>query len=433
MSDATGASAVTTEDGVEVEQFHDDEAYPVPALVFDLRSTREETVTVRLVERLPDHVDGNDIGFRVEHGGDHWDAVEGAIVFEHDLAPGEELRTVCGYRGEESNVLDILAAPTDLTVTPPTDDGAEDGSEQETVGGDDELSGHDLAPEDGEEDTPDADAASGVDTTGSSEGPLAADGSVATALAESIRDGEVPEEDLATLRTALVKADAREERADPAEADAPHVARIEHLEHRVSEFEAYTGALEEFLVKNGPAREVLEEATAAIEETDEELERIRESLSDTDSRLDDHADDIAAIETEVGDLDDDLVETVTDVERIESELSTLADRLDAVEERTDDLAEHVEATTDELRADIEARLETVERDIESRLEELEDGLEAREDDLRNDIETVETRLHDDIEEKLAEIGQWGEMLSSSLVAESGEEAEETDTDTAGGD
>ena len=253
---------------------------------------------------------------------------------------------------------------------------------------------------------------------------------------ESVRDGEVPEEDLATLRTALVQADAREERADPAEADAPHVARIEHLEHCVSEFEAYIGALEEFLVKNGPARKVLEEATAAIEETDEELERIRESLSDTDSRLDDHADDIAAIETEVGDLDDDLVETVTDVERIESELSTLADRLDAVEERTDDLAEHVEATTDELRADIEARLETVERDIESRLEELEDGLEAREDDLRNDIETVETRLHDDIEdldEKLAEIGQWGEMLSSSLVAESGEEAEETDTDTAGGD
>ena len=41
------------------------------------------------------------------------------------------------------------------------------------------------------------------------------------------------------------------------------------------------------------------------------------------------------------------------------------------------------------------------------------------------------RLHDDIEdldEKLAEIGQWGEMLSSSLVAES-EDAEETDAET----
>lgn len=416
---------VVSENGVTVEKSFEPADFSVPAIAYTVRSEREEPVSVRLVDDVPDDVDPDDVGFHPNHGAEYW-GIEGEdIALERSLDPGEEFVTVYGVRGEDAaGVERFLTRPTIGSVTPADDAGVggvvegatepdQDASlgldipEAEIDSGTDEESGVDLdidlsspstaaatddstgddptpgdgagltigeAPTDGDpaddadptpddgpvdlgpasDDDPadDADTVVGDDSTaggvptvddgdsttddpadgvevdagpadggdtGSAEDPTAGSGgsaaidddSLATVLAAEIRDGAVPAEDLETLRAALGTSGG-----------GSTAARVEHLQSRVADLEAYTEALEAFLDEEGGAAAVVDDLRTELATTNERLDALESEVAALRAAVDgDEAS--AGLVARLNGLED-------DVEMLESglvDVAELGDRL----------------------------------------------------------------------------------------------------------
>lgn len=109
MSDET----VVETDGVSVSKFFNAEDFPVPAVAFEVASSREESVTLSIVDEIPDEFGIDQIGFHPEYGSEHWTASgDGVVRFERELDPGESFTTVYGVRMEEGqDETPFLSAP----------------------------------------------------------------------------------------------------------------------------------------------------------------------------------------------------------------------------------------------------------------------------------------------------------------------------------
>ncbi|PSQ13940.1 hypothetical protein BRD02_11010 [Halobacteriales archaeon QS_8_69_73] len=425
---------VVSENGVTVEKSFEPAEFSVPAIAYTVRSEREEPVSVRLVDDVPDDVDPDDVGFHPDHGAEYWGIESEDIALERSLDPGEEFVTVYGVRGEDAaGVERFLTPPTVESVTPSDDAGdgeivegatepdrdaslGLDVSEMEIDSGTDRESGVDLdidlsspstaaATDDstGDDPTPgdgagltigeaptnddpaadvdptpgdgpvdlgpasdddpadDTDTAVGDDSTaggaptvddgdsttddpaddvevevdtghadddtGSAEDPAAGSGgsaatvddSLAAALAAEIRDGAVPAEDLKTLRAALGMSGG-----------GSTAARVEHLQSRVADLEAYTEALEAFLDEEGGAAAVVDDLRTGLATTKERLDALESEVAalraavDGDEasaglvvRLDDLEDDVETLESglvDVAELGDRLADALGGLE-----------------------------------------------------------------------------------------------------------------------
>jgi len=68
MSERTAEATTTVdEDGIRVEKSFTDDAFPVPAVMYELSSTREDPVRVRIVDRIPESFPMDRIGFHPEY------------------------------------------------------------------------------------------------------------------------------------------------------------------------------------------------------------------------------------------------------------------------------------------------------------------------------------------------------------------------------
>ena len=76
-------------DGVTVEKSFEPDEFPVPAIAFAITSDRDEPVTLRMYDVLPDDVQANNVGFHPEYGGEHWHAEDNTVVFSRRFEPGE--------------------------------------------------------------------------------------------------------------------------------------------------------------------------------------------------------------------------------------------------------------------------------------------------------------------------------------------------------
>jgi hypothetical protein len=390
MSNAEPEERVTaSSDGVTVEKSFEPDDFPVPAIAFVVRSEREETVAVRMVDSVPEHVTPEDIGFHPKYGAEFWGVDGDAIVFEREFEPGEEYTTVYGLRGGDSDDVEkYMTDPVLETVHPPLEE-SEDSEDvvRDVIEGDVESedegesvgegeSEDDAVPETDDEAHDDIESAireadtDGVATDTEPEESAESDevesepshddgtaaavagGSLAAALATEIRDGEVDDEDLEELRDALgVEADA----GGAAAASGAVDARIERLQSEVADLQAYTDALESFLDENGDAQTL--------------IEGFRTELEDTGGRVDDIEDRV----------DSTLQEVETRVEEATDEIE------ETIEERVTD---HV----DELRADIEALEAQVEDGVDDeRLEAIEEDISDIEDEL-SDVSEMRERL-----------------------------------------
>jgi len=151
--------------------------------------------------------------------------------------------------------------------------------------------------------------------------------SVGQALAAELRDGTIPEEDLAVLRDHLD--------VGPSESDR---LRVEDLQSRYHDLLAYTDALEAFIDENGDADGVLADLQDDVASVEDELER----LSAVGERVEDELAAYPDADDLQGRLDDvasDLNETR---ETVEDELAGLDDRLSDLETTVDDLEEQTE-------------------------------------------------------------------------------------------
>ena len=369
MSDSDTDERTITEDGITLTKSYETEEFPVPTVDFRLRSERDDEATVRLVDTIPEGVPAADLGFHPDYGGDDWTVEGDSAIFEHRLAADEEYRTVYGVRTDDHDPERFMTDPTveigdpdgersttevadaeggtdtDDTAAEPAADGSDgDDTSAATSGRDSSQAARDVIAGDRDVAGPDGDdtieevdisgaEAAAADGAGESGGTNTADGQP--------RDGEVDTGDIGVTEREVGAALAAELRAgDLAEADRELLAeeldtddagsevRLTHLQSRISDLEAYTDALEEFIDENGPARQLIEDLT----------------------------DQVATIEDELAALDERTSETEDAIERLDAAVETNADDIAALDENIDDTEAAVDTTQEsvaELRADVE--------------------------------------------------------------------------------
>ena len=143
MSDETVVEA----EGVTVSKFFNAEDFPVPAVAFDVSSSRDTEVTLTITDEIPDEFGIDQIGFHPEYGSEHWTATgDGVVRFERDIEADEAFTTVYGVRMTDGqDETPFLSTPTvdvdgehiDDVVPPESTDVVRElaGGERDTVPG----------------------------------------------------------------------------------------------------------------------------------------------------------------------------------------------------------------------------------------------------------------------------------------------------------
>jgi len=113
MSERTAETTTTVdEDGIRVEKSFTDDAFPVPAVMYELSSTREDPVRVRIVDRIPESFPMDRIGFHPEYESDSWTAYKDhRVEFERVIDPGDTVETVFGIRDDDPDLDGFLGSP----------------------------------------------------------------------------------------------------------------------------------------------------------------------------------------------------------------------------------------------------------------------------------------------------------------------------------
>lgn len=167
----------------------------------------------------------------------------------------------------------------------------------------------------------------------------AADGDVVSALVDQLRADEVTPGQRATIREEL----------DIATPESMAV-RLEYLQSRVAELDAYTDALEEFLDAEGGAEALLGALRADIAAAESRVDVLEAALEEEATQRAALAERLDALEERCGRLDD-----------VEAEVSSLDDTVDEVAARQDQRFDELEASVEALRGDVEDGKELRER------------------------------------------------------------------------
>lgn len=429
MTSADPEEIVTTaREDVVVEKSFEPDDFPVPAIAFTLRSERDTAVSVRLVDTVPDDVSPENIGFHPKYGAEFWDVEDGRIVFQRELAPGEEYTTVYGLRGGDADTAaKFMSEPTLESVDPSGSDDDEDvdaALDAAAIDGigqsDDAESGDDpeLAASDEPEELPGSDVPAGLD------------GEEATALDdltdsdESIGDDRSTAVDdvgeTATEQPAPETTDGRPaadsssdddpavpDHATEASEDDPEIAASSGTDIDVSS-SSEDGTLVSKLVAE------LEDGDV----DDEELMVLRDALG-----LDFAS---ASVEARIEHLQSEMSDLQAYTDALESFLDEEGDAQTLIEETRDSYEE----TTDRL-GDLEAEIESVRSDLDERLDSIEatidDRIDAKLESVSSELETLEQRFEtetdarDDLEadverlsEEIESVAEMRDRLTNAL-------------------
>ncbi len=346
MSDADATAEPTVTVGeITVTKSYETDEFPVPAVAFRLRSEREDEAMVRLVDSVPDGVPPEDLGFHPDYGSDHWSVKNGDAVFERRLDPGEEYQTVYGIRTTDHDPEQFMTDP-ELDVQGLGDDEAEEADDTGVSDRDSSQAARDVISGEGnvsglddEDDTVEEVDISGTESSKTAEttetatpdeteresrtsetdtGVTLPAGGVGAALAAEIRAGDLSESDRELLAEELKEESAGNE------------VRLTHLQSRISDLEAYTDALEDFIDEHGPARRLIEDLTDQLEEIEEELENLdsratenEDGIETLDSRTKENANDIDALDERIDDAQSEIGETQESVEELRSDIESI--------------------------------------------------------------------------------------------------------------
>lgn len=468
-ADPTEVSVVVTGDGVTVEKSFEPDDFPVPAIAFVVQSGRDERVTVRLTDSVPDGVSPEDIGFHPKYGAEHWSVTGDRIVFEREFEPGEEYTTVYGLRSDTDDIEAYLEEPELESVDPPLqDDGQtvgepidEEDEDSDTTGdADSDAAGdaddeedvpsldlrdpgegegvesavesvdadEDVADADGDtadagEDAADADEVSSLDADqtdadqtdefdesvagGSAATPADTDDIVA-ALAAEIRSGDASDEDVQTLQ----------ETFGGSEGSATTDARIKRLQTEVADLSAYADELETFLNKAGNLEQGLSDVRNRVDDVESQTDAVDDRSSENAERIESVDADLTAVDDEIAtaaeraeqalDRAEIAEETAT---AAESEIDTLNEEITAVREEFDTVYDDVDDLRE--RADgIESELDDVAEDAKA-VPELTDSLDDLESELQETRDDLTDRL-EDVDEEIESLTDMRDRLTSAF-------------------
>ena len=306
MSESDTVPRTVTMDEVTVTKRYEPDEFPVRVVSFEVRSDRDDSTVVRLVDPVPDEIDPADLGFNTEYEGECWAVENGSAVFERRIEPNETLRTVYGVRDTDVDPAAFMAEPAldveSSAERAEADVGHTNGS---MTGRSTERTAHDVDP-------------SGIPASDGAD--VGFEDGVGAALAAELRDGGLDETDRKFLANELGGNDAGRE------------VRIAHLQSRISDLEAYTDALEGFIDENGPARQLLADMTDRFDTIEADIEALDERTAANRAaieRLDDHAESnsgaIDALETGLTDTDAEVTETRDSVADLRADVEAIED------------------------------------------------------------------------------------------------------------
>ena len=407
-------------DGVTVDKRFEEEEFPVPAIAFEIQSSRSETVTIVLVDQVPEDVAVEDLGFHPEYGSEYWTIDEDQITFEREVEANSEYTTVYGIRATGTDdVEQFLTQPTIQSVDPPLEESddvvGEDGSDvvRDVIAGDSGavpgLEEDDSGADGGDVETLDLkdpnapdDESSGATASASDDGSgsSASVDSVIGALAAELRNGNVDEDDVKLLRKAFEVAGD-----DTGSVDA----RIKRLQTEVSDLLAYTDALEKFLDENGTAEQTIEEFREELQGVQSELEEVGQLARSHEQVVSEVNSTVDSVESSVQSLESRIDDVVSDIEGVQGDVDSVEGQVGDVETTVSDVEESVdrmEGTVDEVQENVDSIGSSVEG-VESDLEDL----ESQVGDI--DVESVEGDI-DDIYDEIEELKEWREQLSSVI-------------------
>lgn len=432
MGAAESEILTVSRDGVTVEKSFEPDSFPVPAIAFEISSSRDGAATVRLVDVLPEEVDGTDVGFHPDYGDEFWSVEDGEIVFEREFDGGESFTTVYAVREGDLDTIERFLVEPELEAVDPGEEVVGDSSQvvrdvlsgsTESVPGlgdeesDEEEDDEEVEPlnlqdptgsgspaggvaigdpttdgenEDSEEseDADDDGVVSGPEIAAPDEGE-----SVAESLAAEIRAGEADEETLDVLRDALGTGEG-----GGGGTSSAVDARIQRLQTDVSDLRAYTDALEEFIEENGRGRELLEEVRTEVDRLDERLtaaeehrERVESSVSSVESSVEEVEESVDDVRGSVDVLEGSLADVRESVSGVEDTVQSVEGRVGSLKGTVDGLAGDLseleeEAATAEDVTELEQRIDSVEEEMAADLEERLGSIEDQLEEMREDIE-----------------------------------------------
>jgi prefoldin subunit 5 len=228
---------------------------------------------------------------------------------------------------------------------------------------------------------------------------------IASELATALRNDDVSEDDLETLRDAFTPDDAATAagEADSGPAGSGElVAKVEHLQSRVEELAAYTSALEEFLDDEGTAQQLLEDYEAEVADLTETVDGVQTRVEDNATSIDRIDDDVDAVESKVDDLGDDVDAVQDTVTSVESSQDDLESTVETVDTRIDDVERSV--------AEVESTLDDQVERFSDRMTDVESDLTDHDDELSELTANLEA-----VEEDVADIKEWRDQLGEMFT------------------
>jgi predicted nucleic acid-binding Zn-ribbon protein len=384
MSDADPAevNVVVERDGVTVEKSFEPEDFPVPTIAFVIRSERDVAVKIRLADAVPDDIEPEDIGFHPKYGADFWDNADGRLVFKREFEAGEEYTTVYGLRARDTESVErFLGEPELEDVSPGLDEEPEDAGEavsnvmNESEASDDDLEAAIAAADTNGSGSDDLEAAIAAAEADSADGAAASPEpttvsveDVTATLADEIRSGSVSDDDIGTLRDALGAGDE----------NGSVEARISHLQTEISDLQAYTVALEEFLDENGEAQTLLEDLKGTVEGVESELQAVRSDVDEVfgaTEAVEEMEGEVSDLTARVQSLDDRLENVGSDVTDIESSVSSLSSDFEGFRNEVDAVGREVDEVREEMPEEDIAEMDEQLSSLDDRMADLEEELD----------------------------------------------------------
>lgn len=326
--------------GVKLTKSLQFDSYQIPSVTLEFTSNRRDTATVTVRDPIPDGLSVKDVGFHRQFGKEHWKVDEDQLVFEYDLEPDEEYKTVYGFHpGRVDQCTNLLTSPNSIKVTskdapgdeakPVSRSAAESPYHDEKSTQMDAIASGEDSETSGGGDRKDQPIADTLESEFGIE-------SIADRLAEELEDGDVSEATIEILEEHLTM---------EASSSAGEDVRLGQIQKDVMDLRAYINALEAFLDKEGSAEDIIEEFERKINDLEGKLKDQQARIGNLESRVETLESELHKVDNSMSSVSNELQELRSEMKLIDQKLRSIHDRIPAysIDDRFADLSEELES------------------------------------------------------------------------------------------
>jgi predicted nucleic acid-binding Zn-ribbon protein len=196
--------------------------------------------------------------------------------------------------------------------------------------------------------------------------------------------------------------------------------RMQHIQSRMDDLDAYTEALEGLINEHGTASEFMSKIETELDDLSAEIEAVRSETAAADNDRQEIRNRLSGVESSIEEVDDDL----------RARLDNMYEELDSIRESIGDQDEQVEALRETVY-DNDEELEHLDDRIEStetQLEDHRDALDQRLSTLSNQLNDLQDTFESDLGRLQDEVESLSEMRSVFAQAFAGQGLEEAVSD-----